>query len=60
MKLYKIFTEKDATMIEINPLAEVKEKEGISGIAFFFRSRIAKIFSVDILSHVHGCQIWIR
>ena len=47
MKLYKIFTEKDATMIEINPLAEVKEKEGISGI-FFFRSRIAKIFSVEI------------
>jgi succinyl-CoA synthetase beta subunit len=24
MKLYKIFTEKDATLIEINPLAEVK------------------------------------
>ena len=27
MKLYKIFIEKDATLIEINPLAEVKGKD---------------------------------
>ena len=36
MKLYKIFREKDATMIEINPLAEVKDENGgISGIHSF-------------------------
>jgi succinyl-CoA synthetase beta subunit len=30
MKLYKIFNEKDATMIEINPMAEVSTGEGLS------------------------------
>lgn len=33
MKLYTIFVKKDATLIEINPLAEVKNDDGtISGI----------------------------
>ena len=32
MKLYKIFIEKDATMIEINPLAEVHQEGGGSTV----------------------------
>jgi succinyl-CoA synthetase beta subunit len=33
MKLYKVFREKDATLIEINPLAEVKTGNNPSDIA---------------------------
>jgi len=35
LRLYKLFIEKDATMVEINPLAEISTGEG-KFISFFF------------------------
>ena len=58
MKLYKIFIEKDATMVEINPLAEIQSGEVMCMDAKFgfddnaeFRQAGMFIFLIQRFSH---------
>lgn len=54
-KLYKLFIEKDATMIEINPLAEVHIDEGESKGWYVDYATLINLSLTMYCSDVHGC-----
>lgn len=62
-QLYKLFIEKDATMVEINPMAESANGEGIMLCDLLMRARMLLYFMYPpnaaqpiLFSPLHGCQ----
>ena len=54
INLYKIFKDKDANQIEINPMSETKD-----GHVLWYVTHISFSFPPFIKNLKHGCQIWV-
>ena len=59
VKLYKLFVERDATLVEINPISEISNGKGAFASAAtraFRSSRGGRQGGLGVHSRVHGLQ----